>query len=83
MAKGQLEIPPYQNLLGIFLNFFDFKLNCARSVGFSEVHLVVAAVVLGSGRPVCGGEGGREGRSGSSPVMRGMSIEPASETDGY
>ena len=30
MAKGQLEIPPYQNLLGIFLNFFDFKLNCAH-----------------------------------------------------
>ena len=28
MAKGQLEIPPYRNLLGIFLNFFDFKVNC-------------------------------------------------------
>ena len=32
-----------------------------RSVGFSEVHLVVAAVVLGSGRPVFGREGGRGG----------------------
>ena len=31
MAKGQLEIPPYRNLLGIFLNFFDFKLNCERA----------------------------------------------------
>ena len=29
MALGQLDMACYQNLLGIFPNFFDFKLNCA------------------------------------------------------
>ena len=29
MPLGQLKMACYQNLLGIFPNFFDFKLNCA------------------------------------------------------
>ena len=38
MALGQLKVACYQNLLGIFPNLFDFKLNCggARDVNWRE-----------------------------------------------
>ena len=47
-------MPCYQNLLGIFPNFFDFKLNCAYITGAFKSAVGVDADVLAGPVPVVG-----------------------------